>query len=106
MTIADVFTVIGQDEGILDGRKLPKLAVIKSGSLDTVSTLAGAIPTQQGIIWFAIFNTGGDLQLFRSEQETLLNNLTKSGGIVELPPLELQITASRKNQTSRNEVAK
>jgi serine-type D-Ala-D-Ala carboxypeptidase/endopeptidase (penicillin-binding protein 4) len=36
MTIADVFMVIGQDKGVLEERKLPQLAVVKSGSLDTV----------------------------------------------------------------------
>jgi serine-type D-Ala-D-Ala carboxypeptidase/endopeptidase (penicillin-binding protein 4) len=106
MTVADVFTVIGQDEGILDERKLPNLAVIKSGSLNTVSTLAGALPTQkQGIIWFAIFNSGGDLQLFRPEQESLLNSLVENEGKVKSPPIELQVNLKRQNDKSRNEVA-
>jgi len=105
MTVSDVFTVIGKDEGILDERKLPKLAVIKSGSLDTVSTLAGALPTQkQGIVWFAIFNSGGDLQLFRSEQESLLKSLVENVGTVTSLPLELQISIKRQSETSRNKV--
>jgi D-alanyl-D-alanine carboxypeptidase/D-alanyl-D-alanine-endopeptidase (penicillin-binding protein 4) len=103
MTVADVFTVVGKDEGILDERKLPKLAVIKSGSLDSVSTLAGALPTQkQGIVWFAIFNSGGDLQLFRSEQELLLNNFVENGGTVTSLPVELQVSLKRQNETSLN----
>jgi D-alanyl-D-alanine carboxypeptidase/D-alanyl-D-alanine-endopeptidase (penicillin-binding protein 4) len=106
MTVADVFTVIGKDEGILDERKLPKLAVIKSGSLDSVSTLAGALPTQkQGIVWFAIFNSGGDLQLFRSEQESLLNNFVESSGTVTSLPIELQLSLKRQNETSLNKAA-
>lgn len=107
MTIADVFTVISKDEGILDERKLPKLAVIKSGSLNTVSTLAGALPTQkQGIVWFAIFNSGGDLQLFRLEQELLLKHLVENLGTVTSPPVELQISLKRQSETSRNQVTK
>lgn len=107
MTVADVFTVVGKDEGILDERKLPKLAVIKSGSLDSVSTLAGALPTQkQGIVWFAIFNSGGDLQLLRSEQESLLNYFIENGGTVTSLPAELQVSLKRKNETSRNQVEK
>ncbi|MEI6332634.1 MAG: D-alanyl-D-alanine carboxypeptidase [Pseudanabaena sp. ELA645] len=107
MTIADVFTVIGKDEGILDERKLPKLAVIKSGSLNTVSTLAGALPTQkQGLVWFAIFNSGGDLQLFRLEQELLLNHLVENLGTVTSPTVELQISLKRQSETSRNQVTK
>jgi D-alanyl-D-alanine carboxypeptidase/D-alanyl-D-alanine-endopeptidase (penicillin-binding protein 4) len=107
MTVADVFTVVGKDEGILDERKLPKLAVIKSGSLDTVSTLAGALPTQKkGIVWFAIFNSGGNLQLFRSEQESLLNNFVENDGAVTSLPIELQVSLKRQNEASRNEVTK
>jgi D-alanyl-D-alanine carboxypeptidase/D-alanyl-D-alanine-endopeptidase (penicillin-binding protein 4) len=107
MTVADVFTVVGKDEGILDERKLPKLAVVKSGSLDNVSTLSGALPTQkQGIVWFAIFNSGGDLQMFRAEQELLLNNFVENGGKVTSLPVELQISLKRQNETSRNEVVK
>jgi serine-type D-Ala-D-Ala carboxypeptidase/endopeptidase (penicillin-binding protein 4) len=37
MTIADIFTVMGQDDSVLDQRPLPKQAVLKTGSLDTVS---------------------------------------------------------------------
>lgn len=107
MTVADVFTVVGKDEGILDVRKLPKLAVVKSGSLDNVSTLSGALPTQkQGIVWFAIFNSGGDLQMFRSEQELLLSNFVENAGRVTSLPVELQISLKRHNETSRNEVVK
>ncbi len=45
MTIADIFTVMGQDESVLDQHPLPRQAVLKSGTLDTVSALAGALPT-------------------------------------------------------------
>jgi serine-type D-Ala-D-Ala carboxypeptidase/endopeptidase (penicillin-binding protein 4) len=49
MTIVDIFTVMGQDESVLDQRLLPRQAVSKSGTLDTVSALAGALPTQQRV---------------------------------------------------------
>jgi serine-type D-Ala-D-Ala carboxypeptidase/endopeptidase (penicillin-binding protein 4) len=70
MTIADIFTVMGQDESVLDWRPLPRQAVLKSGTLDTVSALAGALPTQQGAVWFVLMNNDGDVEAFRKLQET------------------------------------
>jgi serine-type D-Ala-D-Ala carboxypeptidase/endopeptidase (penicillin-binding protein 4) len=105
MTVADLFTITGQDEGILNQRKLPPLAVVKSGSLDRVSALAGALPTQkQATVWFAIMNSGGNLERFRTEQEILLQNLVKQWGSVSSSPAELVPLPERKNKTSRNEV--
>ena len=47
MTIGDIFAIVGTDEGVLEGRKLPTGLVTKSGSLNEVSALAGALPTSQ-----------------------------------------------------------
>lgn len=107
MTVADLFAIVGQDEGILDTRpRIPQLAVVKSGSLNNVSTLAGALPTrEQGTVWFAIMNFGNDLVGFRAEQESLLQTFVKHWGAVSSLPPELQPLPQRQNQTSRSEIA-
>ncbi len=92
MTIADIFTVIGQDESVLEGRSLPKESVLKSGTLDTVSALAGALPTQQGVVWFALMNNDGDVEAFRKRQEAFLGSLTQTlGTAATLPALKSTI---------------
>lgn len=117
MTIADVFTIVGQDKGILDGRSLPQFAVVKSGSLDNVSALAGALPTQkQGTVWFVVMNSTGNqkavkeggvagktLQNFRAQQEALLKSFVNQWGAVQTPPTELT-AKSAKNGNSRSEI--
>jgi serine-type D-Ala-D-Ala carboxypeptidase/endopeptidase (penicillin-binding protein 4) len=92
MTIADIFTVIGQDESVLNQRSLPKQAVLKSGTLDTVSALAGALPTQQGVVWFALMNNDGDVEAFRKRQETFLGSLDQALGTPLLPLPALKST--------------
>jgi serine-type D-Ala-D-Ala carboxypeptidase/endopeptidase (penicillin-binding protein 4) len=80
-TIADVLAVTGQDAGILDQRSLPPQAVIKSGTLNTVSALAGALATQkQDVVWFAIINGEGSTEMFRTQQENLLQTLVAQWG--------------------------
>jgi serine-type D-Ala-D-Ala carboxypeptidase/endopeptidase (penicillin-binding protein 4) len=106
MTVADVFTVIGKDPGILAERKnIPSLAIVKSGTLDNVSTLAGALPTKkQGIVWFVIMNSGENVEQFRIEQEELLNTLVKDwGSVQELPP-QLTPNPTRKSKNSDNQI--
>jgi serine-type D-Ala-D-Ala carboxypeptidase/endopeptidase (penicillin-binding protein 4) len=85
MTIADIFTVMGQDESVLDQRPLPKQAVLKSGTLDTVSALAGALPTQQGVVWFVLMNNDGDVEAFRKLQETFLGSVDQTLGLPQVP---------------------
>jgi serine-type D-Ala-D-Ala carboxypeptidase/endopeptidase (penicillin-binding protein 4) len=94
MTVADILAVTGKDIGILDHRSLPQQAVIKSGTLNNISSLAGALPTQeQGVVWFVLFNGEGTVQRFRSQQETLLQNLmTQWKTATEIPP-SLQISS-------------
>lgn len=105
MNIADVFAIVGQDEGILDTRSLPKLSVIKSGSLDDVSGLVGALPTRdRGTVWFSIINFGDNVKEFRSQQEIFLKSLVNQWGAVQYLPLELTPNPQRENQTSRSEI--
>lgn len=106
MTVADVFTIVGRDEGILATRQLPTLAVVKSGTLNEVSSLAGALPTQQGTIWFAIMNTGTDVEGFRLEQEAVLRNFLTLWGTVATSPQELLPNPQRRTKSSRSELVK
>ncbi|AFZ00255.1 D-alanyl-D-alanine carboxypeptidase [Calothrix sp. PCC 6303] len=105
MTVADVFMVMGQDKGVLEARKIPKFAVVKSGSLDTVSGLVGVIPTQkQGNVWFTIMNSTGDLNSYRKQQDVFLTNIVKQWGIVATSPPELTPSPNRQNKISTNEI--
>lgn len=107
MTIADVFAIIGKDAGVLNERPLPTLAVIKSGTLDGVSALAGALPTQdQGVIWFALVNGEGNVDRLRTQQERLLQTLLQIWGLTTKPFAQLTANASRRDQTTISEIVK
>ncbi len=102
MTIGDIFAIVGTDKGILEGRKLPTGLVTKSGSLDAVSALAGALPTsQKGIVWFVIMNGGGaNLEGFRAGQEALVNTFANQWGRVPTAPAEIASNRDRSNLKS------
>ncbi|NEP12486.1 MAG: D-alanyl-D-alanine carboxypeptidase [Symploca sp. SIO2C1] len=105
LTVGDVFTIVGQDKGILDERQLPPLSVLKSGSLNNVSALAGALPTQQqGTVWFATMNIGQNLSGFRTAQEALLQQLLQQWGTPQSLPLELTPNSKSNSKTSRSEI--
>ncbi len=106
MTVGDVFTVVGRDEGILSERSLPPFAIVKSGSLDAVSALAGVLSTQQqGTVWFAIQNGGADnLDGFRAEQEALLEQFVEQWGTTKPLPAILAPTTARQNLAPRNQL--
>ncbi|WAL58830.1 D-alanyl-D-alanine carboxypeptidase [Thermocoleostomius sinensis] len=88
MSIADVFPVIGRDGGTLNGRNIPQGAVLKTGTLNAVSSLAGVIPTRnRGLVWFTIINLGaGDLQFFHDQQDFLLQKLQTAWGVAAVVP--------------------
>ncbi|WP_416670461.1 D-alanyl-D-alanine carboxypeptidase [Egbenema bharatensis] len=89
LSIADLYPIIGNDGGTLLGRQIPAGAVLKTGTLNRVSSLAGVIPTQdQGLIWFTIINLGvGDLQIPHAQQDLLLQQLQAAwGNPTTLPP--------------------
>jgi D-alanyl-D-alanine carboxypeptidase/D-alanyl-D-alanine-endopeptidase (penicillin-binding protein 4) len=107
MTVGDVFAIIGKDPGILNQRQLPTLSVIKSGQLPNVNAIAGALPTQkQGIVWFAIMNSGNDYEGFSNEQDVLLNHLLNEWKLVQSLPTELTPLADRTKNTSKSEIVK
>jgi serine-type D-Ala-D-Ala carboxypeptidase/endopeptidase (penicillin-binding protein 4) len=95
LTVADVAAVAGVDAGILQARSLPRHAVLKSGSLDAVSTIAGGIPTAKGVIWLAVMNGGGDIEALRSAQEALITELEAYGGPTETIAPQLKPTPGR-----------
>jgi D-alanyl-D-alanine carboxypeptidase/D-alanyl-D-alanine-endopeptidase (penicillin-binding protein 4) len=85
-----VMPVIGQEIGTLAGRNLPAQSALKTGSLATVSSLAGVFHSRdRGPIWFAILNQGYDLDGFRIQQDALLRALETHWGSAP-PPSELQ----------------
>ncbi|HLO48840.1 MAG TPA: D-alanyl-D-alanine carboxypeptidase [Kamptonema sp.] len=91
LTIADLFPVSGRDKGTLEYRHVPLGTVAKTGTLDRVIALAGAIPTRdKGLVWFAIVNRGSDWDGLRSEQDLFLQQLVKKWGT--LPSLPFAIT--------------
>jgi D-alanyl-D-alanine carboxypeptidase/D-alanyl-D-alanine-endopeptidase (penicillin-binding protein 4) len=87
LTIADLFPISGTDLGTIDYRNIPASAVVKTGTLNDVSALAGVLPTRdRGLIWFSIINRGGDLDDLRRQQDVLLQQLTTQWGAVKLTP--------------------
>ncbi len=90
LTIADVFPVVGQDGGTLAGRRLPSGTVIKTGTLNEVSALAGVLPTRdRGLVWFAVIDAGrGDLGTFHYQQDRLLSTVEQAWGAAKPPALQ------------------
>ncbi len=105
LKLGDVMTVVGQDEGILDSRPLPVFAVVKSGTLNSVSALVGAVPSEsEGVIWFAILNNDGNVEAFRQIQESLLQNITDLWGIQRSTPTPLSPTLTSQSLKTINEL--
>ena len=87
LNIADVFPVAGRDNGTIRRRKLPRHAIVKTGTLNNVSTLGGIIFTRQhGPVWFAVLNQGSNRAALRTHQDTLLTSLTRAWGGVDDAP--------------------
>jgi len=90
LTIADLFPVSGLDLGTIDYRKIPKAAVVKTGTLNEVSALAGVLPTRdRGLIWFTIINRGTDLEDLREEQDRFLQQLVTQWGALPSVPVAI-----------------
>ncbi|NER34524.1 MAG: D-alanyl-D-alanine carboxypeptidase [Oscillatoria sp. SIO1A7] len=107
MTLADVVAIVGQDLGVLKNRQALKLSVIKTGTLNNVSSLAGVIPNQKhGQVCLAIINSGRGATQFRDEQDALVTRLLSQWGTVSTPPAKLKPTSWQKGRTSGNEIVK
>ncbi|PSF38929.1 D-alanyl-D-alanine carboxypeptidase [Aphanothece hegewaldii CCALA 016] len=78
MSVTDLFPVGGRDkDGTIHQRQIPYGVAIKTGTLAQVSALAGMIPTKErGKVWFAILNSGGNIDGFRHQQDQLLKQLS------------------------------
>lgn len=95
-TIADVYPILGQDGGTLKWREAPPGTVLKTGTLNEVSSLAGVFATQErGLVWFTIINLGsGDLEEFHNQQDSLLSQLQQTWGAAD--PISIQPTDRKK----------
>lgn len=90
LTIADLFPVSGRDKGTVEHRHIPRSAVVKTGTLDSVIALAGAIPTyDRGLVWFAIINRGTDWDSLRAQQDLFLQKLVRQWGTASTLPLAI-----------------
>lgn len=95
LTVADLFPIAGIDSGTIDARKIPAAAIVKTGTLNDVSALAGVVPTRdRGLIWFAIINRGWDLDTFRAQQDSLLQTLVDQWGTASDRPASLTPNAA------------
>lgn len=104
LTVADVFPVAGMDRGTIRRRHLPVYAVVKTGTLRHVATLAGVILTRaHGPVWFALINQGGNLWGFRTQQDALLKYLIEHWGAADPPPASF-IPTSPLTNTTRNDI--
>jgi serine-type D-Ala-D-Ala carboxypeptidase/endopeptidase (penicillin-binding protein 4) len=81
LTLADLFPSSGFDQGTLEDRHIPTTSVVKTGTLSTVSALAGVLPTRdRGLVWFTIINRGGDIIALRNQQDGFLQQLQQQWG--------------------------
>jgi serine-type D-Ala-D-Ala carboxypeptidase/endopeptidase (penicillin-binding protein 4) len=94
LSLADVFPVMGQDLGTLEGRTMPPKAVVKTGTLRDVSALAGVVPTRdRGLVWFTILNRGDNITGLRQQQDRLLQSLIQQWG--QAPAASIVTTGHR-----------
>lgn len=101
LTIADVYPILGRDVGTLAGRQTPLGTVVKTGTLNEVSALAGVLPTRdRGLVWFTIINLGGgDIGSFHAQQDLLLQRLQQTWG-------EAALAAARPTSSTQDSLAK
>ena len=87
LSVSDVFPVAGRDGGTVEGRDIPSHAVVKTGTLNNVSTLGGVIFTREhGPVWFALLNRGTNRSAMRAQQDSLLQDVVRAWGSVEDAP--------------------
>lgn len=90
LTVADLFPVSGRDRGTVANRRIPHSAVVKTGTLNTVIALAGALPTRdRGLVWFAIINRGTDWDALRLQQDLFLQQLVQQWGTAPRLPVAI-----------------
>jgi serine-type D-Ala-D-Ala carboxypeptidase/endopeptidase (penicillin-binding protein 4) len=82
LALGDLFPVSGLDGGAIEDRTMPDRATVKTGTLLTVSALAGAIPTRdRGLVWFTIINNqSSEISSLRRQQDQFLQTLVNQWG--------------------------
>jgi serine-type D-Ala-D-Ala carboxypeptidase/endopeptidase (penicillin-binding protein 4) len=82
LTVADLFPSAGKDhKGSMLDRKMPLGTTVKTGTLNEVSALTGALPTRdRGLVWFTIINRGTQIAQLRQQQDILLQTLLTHWG--------------------------
>ncbi len=82
LTVADLFPSSGLDaKGSMIDRHLPIGTTVKTGTLNEVSALTGALPTRdRGLVWFTIINRGAKIVELRQQQDKLLQTLLSYWG--------------------------
>ncbi len=87
LTLGALFPRAGFDLGTLEDRHIPPNSVVKTGTLNTVSALAGVLPTRdRGLVYFTIINRGTDISDLRHQQDQLLYQLQQQWGQPLTPP--------------------
>jgi serine-type D-Ala-D-Ala carboxypeptidase/endopeptidase (penicillin-binding protein 4) len=90
LTVADLFPIAGTDVGTIEERNIPRNAVVKTGTLNDVSALAGFLPTQShGLVLFTILNRGTNLDGLRASQDVMLQQLQRAWGAPPQRPTEI-----------------
>lgn len=111
LTLSDLLLISGFDRrGTIHGRHIPNATVFKTGTLNSVSSLAGVMPTRdRGLVWFAIINRGTNVSGLRVGQDQFLQRLVQQLQVAPSLPTAL-IPHSAINTTpelgsaSRNEI--
>lgn len=111
LSVADLFPQSGRDRrGTMQTRQIPTATVVKTGTLNDVSALAGVMPTRdRGLVWFAIVNRGTNLEGFRTKQDQLLQRLLQKWHVSPTLPAALTSHSIDSNSAqlgaaSRNEI--
>jgi serine-type D-Ala-D-Ala carboxypeptidase/endopeptidase (penicillin-binding protein 4) len=88
LTVADLFPASGTDsKGSMLDRKMPIGTTVKTGTLNEVSALTGALPTRdRGLVWFTIINRGTQIPQLRQQQDRLLQTLQTNWGQPTVSP--------------------
>jgi D-alanyl-D-alanine carboxypeptidase/D-alanyl-D-alanine-endopeptidase (penicillin-binding protein 4) len=111
LSVADLFPVAGRDRrGTMQTRHIPVATVVKTGTLNDVSALAGVMPTRdRGLVWFAIVNRGTDVVGLRTKQDSLLQRLLHQWRVsptlpAALTPHPVSNATSQLGASERNEI--